>query len=964
VVERRKEARAAEAVAALSTIITSSSSLEELLDRALGVMLEASGAEAGGIYLLDEDKKELKLAAHRGLSPEFVSWAKAHPLGQGLTGRAGAERRPVVCPDLLREFPELEEIIRQEGFRGQVSLPLLAQERLLGVVNLNSRKALDLPEEELALLRLISEWLAQAIELGRLLQRERARARREAALAAIGRALSRSLEPQSFLNAVLEELGLALEFEIGAVYLIEGEEFVLASHRGLSAEFAAKAARNPLDHYILGKVISSGEPLEVREFLSSVTKEEGLKYAAYVPLRTPERPLGVLILGTRSERALGAEELELLEAVGAQLGLALGQAEAANEVQYWREFHEELLERLPVGILRLDREGRIVYQNAALREILGVPGERSAALGRKLTELPNVIATGLVPELEALLRAGKEVRAEEVPFTSLYGKHAILSLVGLPLCDRAGALDGALLLIEDVTRVRASERLRESLLEIADEILSAEEIEPILRRVARAIIELSPFQRAAIALYDLKHEPPLEGALVQAVAAGLTPEEEARLFASSLSPEQRRLAFSERFRIGNSYYIPHDQVPWGKELGLPGRVSLDGWHPEDFLFIPLRSERGIIGHISVDDPRVPQAVDEAVLGPLEVFAGLSALAVERAARLQELRRQKERLREVYRFSHRLVSEAELGDLFQRALELLEREFDYDYATIQLLKGGELEVVAERLRAPWEGSFLGKRIPLGEGLSGWAAAQRRAVRVEDCSQDPRFIPSFPEIQAELAVPLLFGEELLGVIDVESRRRGAFTPEDEELLSAIAAQLALAIQEVREREALKELSIRDPLTGLFNRRYLHEALGRELERSQRYGHRLALLMLDLDNFREVNNRFGHAKGDEVLRELAQLLRENVRASDLVFRYGGDEFLILMPETEVEPKQAVGRLKRAVEEWNKEKQAKGFDLRLGLSIGAVSWSPKEGRSPSIEELLDSADRLLYREKHGSER
>jgi GAF domain-containing protein len=163
-----------------------------------------------------------------------------------------------------------------------------------------------------------------------LLQRERARARREAALAAIGRALSRSLEPQSFLNAVLEELGLALEFELGAVYLIEGEEFVLASHRGLSAEFAAKAARNPLDHYILGKVISSGEPLEVREFLSPAMKEEGLKYAAYVPLRTPERPLGVLILGTRSERALRAEELELLEAVGAQLGLALGQAETAN----------------------------------------------------------------------------------------------------------------------------------------------------------------------------------------------------------------------------------------------------------------------------------------------------------------------------------------------------------------------------------------------------------------------------------------------------------------------------------------------------------------------------------------------------------------------------------------------------------------------------------------------------------
>lgn len=1103
----------AEALAALSTIITSSSSLEELLDRALEVTLEASGAEAGAIYLLEEEKQELKLVAHRGLSPEFVSWAKAHPLGQGLTGRAGAERRPVVCPDLLKEFPELEEIIRREGFLGQVSLPLLVRGELLGVVNLNSRNSLDLAEEELALLRLISERLAQAIELGRLLQRERARAKREAALGAIGRALSRSLEPRAFLNAALEELLAALGLEIGAVYLIEGEEFILASQRGLSAEFAAKAARNPLDHYILGRVIQSEGPFEVREFLSPETRAEGLEYAAYVPLRAQERPLGVLILASRTGRALKPEELELMEAVGAQLGLALAQAEATSELKHRQEFTEQLLEKTPIGILRLDREGRIVYQNPALRQVLGVPGERSAALGQKLTELPNVIATGLVPELEALLRAGKEIRLEAVPFTSLYGKQAILSVVGLPLRDKAGALDGALFLIEDITRERAADLLRERLLEVANEILSSEEIEAILRRVARAITELSPFQRAAIALYDLEHEPPLEGALVRAVTAGLTSEEEKRLLSSGgLSPEQRRQAFSERFRIGNSYYIPHDQVPWGKGLGLPGKVSLDGWHPEDYLFIPLRTERGIIGHISVDDPRVPRAVDAAVLGPLEVFASLSALAVERAARLEELRRQKERLREIYRFSHRLVSEAELGGLFQRALELLEREFDYDYATIQLLKGEELEVVAERLRAPWEGSFLGKRIPLGQGLSGWAAAYRRAVRVNDCSRDPRFIPSFEGIRAELVAPLLFGEELLGVIDVESRQEGAFSPEDEELLLAVAAQLALAIREVRDRERLarayafgqrlarlegvpelidyvssqleqhfaydwgmillregdslklvgqlgqggtrvfprdsiklgegligwaaqhreplrvadvredpryiqgfletrselavpiqtpeelfgvidiqsaepghftpedelvleslagqmaialsnikrkeelKELAIRDPLTGLYNRRYLQEAVARELERARRYGHHLALIMIDLDQFREVNNRYGHAKGDEVLRELAELFVKNVRTSDLVFRYGGDEFLILMPETDSEALKAVERLKRAVKEWN---ERSGLELRVDLSIGMASWAP--GEAQGVVEVLAELDRLLYREKRG---
>jgi len=359
------------------------------------------------------------------------------------------------------------------------------------------------------------------------------------------------------------------------------------------------------------------------------------------------------------------------------------------------------------------------------------------------------------------------------------------------------AVQGILL---DVSLVRRAERLRRGLLEVAGEVLASYDIEHILRRMAQAIIDHSPFQRAAISLYDLEHEPPLEGTLTQAIAIGLTAEEEQKLRESGgLTPEQRRLAFSEQFRVSESYYIPHERIPWEPGLGVPGEIKLDSWHPDDFLFIPLRGERGIIGHISVDDPTTPRAPTLEMLEPLEVFAKLAALAVERAAHLERLRHQEEELR-------------------------------------------------------------------------------------------------------------------------------------------------------------KLSIHDPLTGLYNRHHFNGIIGRELERSRRYGHYLAFLMIDLDDFHEINNRYGHLRGDKVLCQIAELLVNNVRSSDMVFRYGGDEFLILMPETDSEVRDVTERLGRAMEEWNK---GSGLDCHVGISIGATSWSPEAGRR--IEEVLEEADQRMYQAKRG---
>ena len=201
-------------------------------------------------------------------------------------------------------------------------------------------------------------------------------------------------------------------------------------------------------------------------------------------------------------------------------------------------------------------------------------------------------------------------------------------------------------------------------------------------------------------------------------------------------------------------------------------------------------------------------------------------------------------------------------------------------------------------------------------------------------------------------MLIGDELLGVLNVESRRPSAFGIEELAVLQTVASQLAIGLDNLRSRERLQELAIRDPLTGLYNRRFLDEAVTKEVAAARRYRHPLTFLYLDVDGFREVNNRLGHLKGDEVLRRIGEYLVNNVREADYVARIGGDEFLIMLPETDGEVDVIVQRLKDGM--------ARAFSdlgVPIGLSIGVATWEP-EGEF-DLDRLLVEADTRMYEDK-----
>ena len=187
--------------------------------------------------------------------------------------------------------------------------------------------------------------------------------------------------------------------------------------------------------------------------------------------------------------------------------------------------------------------------------------------------------------------------------------------------------------------------------------------------------------------------------------------------------------------------------------------------------------------------------------------------------------------------------------------------------------------------------------------------------------------------------------IGVLEVFSDKPDAFTENDVRLLEILLGYVIGALKRIRLQEQIKDQAIRDSLTGVYNRRYLEQFLSREIKRSRRSGRPIAFLMIDINRFKEINDRFGHQAGDRVLQAIASLLSKNVREVDIVVRYGGDEFLAVLSETNGEANVIKRRILEGLARQNEKNKL--LDFPVTLSIGDAYWNP--GNSESIEVVLD---------------
>lgn len=260
-----------------------------------------------------------------------------------------------------------------------------------------------------------------------------------------------------------------------------------------------------------------------------------------------------------------------------------------------------------------------------------------------------------------------------------------------------------------------------------------------------------------------------------------------------------------------------------------------------------------------------------------------------------------------------------------------------------------------------------RIGRGEGIAGKVAERGEPFLVENLEKDPRIkqknrehykTPSF------VSVPLKIENRIIGVLNLADKDGGAaFNEDDLKLMESIATQAAIVMERnafYNKTEELKKLSITDYLTGLLNRRHLQQRLKDELSRSGRHSHELSLIMLDLDGFKECNDAYGHNAGDKTLKDVAAILSKTVRSIDIVARYGGDEFIVMLPETGLSiTKEIAERLRRNVSNKTVEVSPSGSDRPLGSFTASIGIACYPDHGKTMEVLLENVDKALYRAK-----
>jgi len=382
------------------------------------------------------------------------------------------------------------------------------------------------------------------------------------------------------------------------------------------------------------------------------------------------------------------------------------------------------------------------------------------------------------------------------------------------------------------------------------------------------------------------------------------------------------------------------------------------------ICVPIIAGEDTLGVLGIQsaDLAAFSAEDERLL---DAYARLLALALLHARTHQA--RQKDiaelqAINEVARHAASLDLQATLSSV----CESLRRITTSDSVSVYLwdpnserLTSAAISYEPSLYAADYEEKVRERSLVLGEGMIGWAAFHREAIRIDDIAKDGRAIAiQGTPVGAKSAIvfPLMVEDRLVGVARAVKMGVGSYNDDHFRFAQTLASQAALAIAAAEAHEEIRRLSVTDELTGAYNSRHLMKRLGEELEFARRHDDCVSLLVLDGDRMKTVNDQFGHAEGNSLLVQLADTLRGALRLSDVLARFGGDEFVIVLPRAcATDALVAAERLRQAVKS-TEYRTSWGERIQMSLSIGAATSSDTYA---DADALFRAADRALYESK-----
>jgi len=364
--------------------------------------------------------------------------------------------------------------------------------------------------------------------------------------------------------------------------------------------------------------------------------------------------------------------------------------------------------------------------------------------------------------------------------------------------------------------------------------------------------------------------------------------------------------------------------------------------------LPLLDKDQLLGVLYVESTTL-DAFDQDDIQTLHTLTSHVVTAIQKARLFAQVQNHLRTMTTLQSISQALSSSLELENIFQTVVQLLKDSFGYTYASIYLLDDGVFHLGAQ---VGYPAEMVLSEIPATAGVVGRAAQTGQTQFIRDVNKDPAFLRASHEIESEICIPLLKENKVMGVLNVEAARGHPLDEHDVELLTALAGPITVAIDNARLHTEVKSLAMTDGLTGLLNRRTFDQYLDTEVARASRYGHAVALIMIDIDNFKNYNDQWGHPAGDERLKAIARLFLSNVRHPDIVARYGGEEFTIILPYTYLAGGVAIAERVRKAAEAQAPPDAireNGFIPGYTISLGVAAF-PESGRAAS--DLLLAAD------------